>query len=159
MSTTRIALLLGLLAATLLPLRAEDDAALKKELTRLQGAWAMVSGSADGQPMPAQLVKQMKRVCHGDQTTTSMSGRIYFKATIRLDPSQSPKHIDYQMTEGFSKGQKQLGIYEVEGDTFKSCFSKPGAERPTDFSSTPGDGRTLSVWKRDKPAAPAPPQI
>jgi len=44
----------------------------------------------------------------------------------------------------------------VDGDTFKSCFGKPDAERPTDFTSKPGDGRTLSVWKREKSAAPAP---
>ena len=54
------------------------------------------------------------------------------------------------MIEGFSAGKKQLGIYEVEGDTFKACFSKPGDERPTDFTSKPGDGRTVSVWKREK---------
>jgi hypothetical protein len=46
----------------------------------------------------------------------------------------------------------------VEGNTFKSCFAKPGTERPTDFTSQPGDGRTLSVWKREKQTAPAPGQ-
>jgi hypothetical protein len=53
---------------------------------------------------------------------------------------QKPKTIDYDMTGGFTKGEKQLGIYEVDRDTFKSCFGEPGAERPTDFTSKPGDG-------------------
>jgi hypothetical protein len=43
------------------------------------------------------------------------------------------------------------------GDTFRSCFGKPGAERPTDFTSKAGDGRTLSVWKRAKQPAPETP--
>ena len=116
----------------------------------------MVSGAADGQPMPEETRKQMKRVCKGDQTTTTMGGQMFIKAKITLDPSKKPKTIDYQMTDGLTKGKKQLGIYEVDGDTFKSCFGKPGAERPTDFTSKPGDGRTLSVWKREKPSAPAP---
>jgi len=98
----------------------------------------------------------MKRVCKGDETTTTMGGQMFLKAKITLDPSKKPKTIDYQMTDGFTKGKKQLGIYEVDGDTFKSCFGKPDAERPTDFTSKPGDGRTLSVWKREKSAAPAP---
>jgi len=125
-------------------------------MARLQGEWSMVSGSADGQPMPEQMLKQMKRVCKGDETTTTLSGRVFIKAKITIDPLKKPKTIDYQMTDGFTKGKKQFGIYEVDGGTFKSCFGKPGAERPTDFTSTPGDGRTLSVWKREKPAAPTP---
>ncbi len=79
-----------------------------------------------------------------------------FKAKITVDPSRKPRTIDYQMTEGFTKGKRQLGIYEVDGDTFKACFGKPGAERPTDFASKPGDGSTLSVWKRGKPTTPGP---
>jgi hypothetical protein len=62
------------------------------------------------------------------------------------------------MTEGFTKGKKQLGIYELEGGTFKSCFAAPGNERPADFTSQPGDHRTVSVWKRDKPASPPSPK-
>jgi uncharacterized protein (TIGR03067 family) len=115
----------------------------------------MVSGSADGQPMPDSMRAQMKRVCKGDEVTITMAGRTYFKAKFSVDPAKKPKTIDYDMTEGFTKGKKQLGIYEVEGETLKFSFGKPGAERPTDFSTQAGDGRTVSVWKREKPAEPA----
>ena len=131
---------------------------VKKDLAQLQGEWSMVSGSADGQTMPEQMRKQMKRICKGDETTTTMAGQVYFKAKITIDPSKTPKTIDYQMTEGVTKGKTQLGIYELDGETFKSCFGKPDAERPTDFTSKPGDGRTVSVWKREKQAAPSPEQ-
>ena len=60
------------------------------------------------------------------------------------------------MTDGPTKGKTQLGIYEVDGDTFRSCFASPGAERPTDFSSKPGEARTVSIWKREKQPAQAP---
>lgn len=137
---------------------AEENELVRKDLAQLQGEWSMVSGSADGQPMPEQMLKQMKRICKGDETTTTMAGQLYFKAKITINPSKAPKTIDYDMTEGVTKGKLQLGIYEVNGDTFKSCFGKPGAERPTDFTSKPGDGRTVSVWKREKQAAPSPQQ-
>src|SRR5262245_33485735 len=100
----------------------------------------MVSGSADGQPMPADMLKQMKRVCQGDITTTTMGGQVFLKAKFTLDPSQKPKAIDYEMLDGFTKGKKQLGIYELDGDTFKVSFAAAGGPRPADFSSTPGDG-------------------
>lgn len=115
----------------------------------------MVSGSADGQPMPEQMLKQMKRICKGDETTTLMGGRVYFKAKIVINPSAKPKTIDFQMTEGFTKGKQQLGIYEVDGDTLRSSFAKPGDERPKDFTTKFGDGRTVSSWKRDKPTTPS----
>ena len=118
----------------------------------------MVSGSADGQPMPEEMRKQMKRVCKGDETTTTMGRQVFMKAKVIIDPSRKPKTIDYQMNEGFTKGKTQLGIYELDGDTFKSCFSAPGEERPKDFTTQPGDHRTLSVWKRNKPAATQPTQ-
>src|SRR5258706_162110 len=156
MKPIRIALLIALAPAMLLSNWAAGNEAVKKDLAQLQGEWSMVSGSADGQPMPEEMRKQMKRVCKGDETTTTRAEQVFIKAKITLDPSKKPKTIDYQMTDGFTKGKTQLGIYEVEGDTFKACFAKPGDERPTDFTSQPDDGRTLSVWKRDKPAAPAP---
>ena len=154
MRTIRIALLIGIAAVTVSSAGAQENEAVKKDLAQLQGEWSMVSGSADGQPMPDLLLKQMKRVCKGDEATVTMAGQIYIKAKVTIDPSKKPKTIDYQMTDGFTKGKKQLGIYEVVGESFKSCFGKPGAERPTDFTSQRGDGRTLSVWKREKPATP-----
>lgn len=134
--------------------QAAENPSVTNDLARLQGIWSMVSGSADGQAMPDEMLKQMKRVCKGDETTTTMGGQVFMKAKITLDPSKKPKTIDYQMIEGFTKGKKQLGIYEVDGDTFKSCFGTAGAERPKDFTSQPGDMRTSSVWKREKEAAP-----
>jgi uncharacterized protein (TIGR03067 family) len=131
--------------------RATDDESVKRDLAQLQGEWMMVSGSADGQPMPEEMRKGMKRVCKGDELTVLMNDRVFMKAKITIDPSKKPKTIDYNMTEGFSKGQKQLGIYELNGDTFKACFNSPGAERPTEFKA--GAGLTLSEWKRQKPAA------
>ncbi|HKQ36746.1 MAG TPA: TIGR03067 domain-containing protein [Verrucomicrobiae bacterium] len=128
------------------------QAAVKDDGTQLQGEWSMVSGSADGQPMPEQMRKQMKRVCKGDEITVMMGDQTFLKAKIIIDATKNPKTIDYEMTEGVTKGKKQLGIYELDGDTFKSCFAKPGADRPTNFE--PGEGRTVSVWKLKKGSIP-----
>ena len=155
MKTTRIGFLVALIAVTVSSAWAAENEAVRNDMAQLQGEWAMVSGSADGQAMPAQMLQQMKRICKGDETTTTMAGQMYFKAKFTIDPSKKPKTIDYQMTEGFTKGRQQLGIYELDGDNFKACFGRPGAERPADFMSKPSDGRTLSVWRREKPAAPA----
>ena len=142
------AFLIGLAAVATSTAWTEDTEAIKKDIARLQGEWSMVSGSADGNVMPDAMRETAKRVCKGDETTVTVGGQLIMKANFALDPSRKPKTIDYQMIDGPTKGKKQLGIYEVTGDTAKFCFGSPGAERPTDFTSKPGDGRTVSEWKR-----------
>ena len=154
MRTIRIAFLIGLAAATISSAWAAEKEAVKKDMAQLQGEWLMVSGSADGYPMPDGMIGRSKRVCKGDELTVIVGGQPFMKAKITIDPTKKPKTIDYLMTEGFTKGKTQLGIYELDGDTLKSCFAGPGDERPTDFTSKTGDHRTLSVWKRQKETAP-----
>jgi uncharacterized protein (TIGR03067 family) len=124
--------------------------ATKKEMSRLEGEWSMVSGQANGLAMPQELVKTGKRVAKNAETTITIGGQILFKATFSIDPTKKPKTIDYTMTEGPTKGKTHLGIYELDGDTVKFCFAAPGEDRPTEFTAKEGSQRTLSVWKRDK---------
>jgi uncharacterized protein (TIGR03067 family) len=124
---------------------APPDAA-QVEMTRLEGEWSMVSGEADGQPLPAELVQAARRVAKDGETTVTIGGRLFMRARFTVDPAKAPKAIDYTMTDGPTKGKTQLGIYELDGDTVKFCFAAPGADRPADFKG--GSGRALSVWKR-----------
>src|SRR5205814_6984524 len=130
-----------LAGVSILSALAEESEAVKKDLARLQGEWLMVSGSADGYPMPEEMLGRSKRVCKGDELTVIVGGRPFMKAKITIDPTKKPKAIDYLMTEGFTKGKTQLGIYEDDGGTLKSCFAGPGDERPTEFISKQGDHR------------------
>lgn len=118
---------------------------------RLQGAWTMVSGSANGEPMPPEIGRTMKRVFTGDSVTVTMGTRLFMSAIVTLYPTAHPKAIDYKMTGGPTVGSTQLGIYSIKGDTLRFCFSSPGQPRPADFTSKAGDGRTVSVWVKAKP--------
>src|SRR5262249_51939298 len=137
-------------AASLVAVGGGQSEQVKKEMALLQGEWAMVSGEIDGKAMPEEFLKGAKRTAKGDETTIVISGQVFMKATFTIDPAKKPKTIDYTMTEGFTKGKKQLGIYEIEGETVKFCFASPGKDRPKEFTAKEGSGNTLSVWKRDK---------
>ena len=128
--------------------RADDNA--KKEMAQLEGEWSMVSGELNGMAMPDAFVKNGKRVAKDGETAITLGGQVYFKAKFSIDPRKKPKAIDYNMTEGPTKGKTHLGIYELDGDTVKFCFAAPGGDRPTDFTAKEGSQRTFSVWKRDK---------
>jgi uncharacterized protein (TIGR03067 family) len=137
----------GVLAVLLVGADAPQDAA-KAEMARLEGEWSMVSGEIDRQPLPEEMVKTAKRVAKDGETTVTIGGQLFMKAKFTVDPTKKPKAIDYEFTGGPTKGKKQLGIYELDGDTAKFCFASPGQDRPTDFTTKEGSGRTLSVWKR-----------
>jgi uncharacterized protein (TIGR03067 family) len=122
----------------------------KKEMAQLEGHWSMVSGQADGQAMPQELVKTGKRVAKDGETSITIAGQVLFKAKFRIDPTKKPRTIDYTMTAGPTKGKTHLGIYELQGDTVRFCFAAPGKDRPTEFTAKESSQRTLSVWKRDK---------
>ncbi|MBI3412268.1 MAG: TIGR03067 domain-containing protein [Planctomycetes bacterium] len=125
---------------------AQDSA--KKEMALLEGDWSMLSGEINGEALPEELRTEMRRVAKYGETTVTMSGRVYLKAKFTIDPTKKPKAIDYTFTEGPTKGKTQFGIYEIDGDKVKFCFSAPGKDRPTEFTAKEGSERTLSVWKR-----------
>jgi uncharacterized protein (TIGR03067 family) len=70
------------------------------------------------------------------------------KVEFTFDHSTSPPSIDYLNLHGPNKGKRQQGIYRFEGDVLTVCIAAPGAARPDELASVPGDGRTLTVWKR-----------
>src|SRR5262249_11101571 len=56
------------------------------------------------------------------------------------------------------KGQAyRLGIYKLEGEGLMICWGKvpagdgPATDRPKDFSTKPGSGRGMNIFKRSKP--------
>lgn len=116
---------------------ADDLTSVAKEL---EGEWSMVSCLQDGQPMDAGFVKTAKREFRGNTTTLSVGGRPFMKSHFTAD--SAAKTIDYL-------DQRQQGIYEVSGDTLRTCLVVAGETRPTDFSAAPGDGRTVSEWRRN----------
>jgi uncharacterized protein (TIGR03067 family) len=127
-----------------------DADAVKKEQALLEGEWSMSLGEANGQAMPKEMVKTGRRTAKNGETAITIGGQVYFKAKYTIDPTKTPKTIDYAMTEGPTKGKTHLGIYEFKGDTLTFCFAAPGKDRPTDFTAKEGSQRTLSVWTRDK---------
>lgn len=124
-----------------------DDAA-KKDVARLEGKWALISGQRDGTNVPGFMARTAQCIAVGNESTLIMSGRVYLKARYTLDPSQSIKAIDYDVIEGDLRGQKQQGIYEFNGNTVRICMAAPGRERPTDFSAPAGSGRINTAWQK-----------
>jgi uncharacterized protein (TIGR03067 family) len=116
--------------------------------TEIEGEWRMLSAVFDGKPMADDMVKWCTRTTRGDHTVVMAGPQTMLDATFSLDSSKTPRAIDYVNLHGAAKGNRQLGIYELDGDRLSICMSPPGKPRPTTFDSSPRDGRSLTVWTR-----------
>jgi uncharacterized protein (TIGR03067 family) len=130
----------------------DKEVAAKKEFEKLQGNWRMVSVECAGKPQ--ETPKDALATVAGDQFTTKSGKEVVRAGTLKLDPTQKPKAIDATYTAGPDKGQTFQGIYELEGDTWKICYSAPGKERPKALPDKQGTAYLLLVLKREKPADP-----
>jgi uncharacterized protein (TIGR03067 family) len=109
----------------------------------LVGEWQMVNAWQEGRALDPRMVKTGRRVTTATHTTTYFGKQLFLNAAYTIDATAHPKTIDLD-----NRGKKQLGIYEVAGDTMKICFGAPGRPRPTDFESRAGDGNTSALWKK-----------
>ncbi len=124
--------------------RAQDDTVASE----IEGEFLMVSAVFDGKPLAPDMVKWCKRLTHGNVTRILAGPQTMLDAEFTLDPSKTPRQIDYVNRSGKNKGKKQAGIYEVSEGLLEICVGPPSGPRPTDFSSTKGDGRSYTVWRR-----------
>jgi uncharacterized protein (TIGR03067 family) len=123
-----------------------DDAAVQRDLAKMQGEWVIASGERGGTGIPEEEAKPLRRIVEGDHYTLARDGEVIGRGTFTIDPTKNPKTIDVRRER--AKNKPLLGIYELDGDTFKICVAAEGDERPNRFTSEPGSHRTLVVWKR-----------
>jgi len=114
----------------------------------LEGEWSMVSCLRDGYPLDKRMVSTGVRIATENDTTVSFGGQAFIQARFTVDTAATPHKIDYYHTGGMNAGQQQSGIYELSEGLLKISFASIGKDRPQDFSSKVGDGRTVTVWRK-----------
>ena len=126
---------------------------LKNDLDKLQGSWALVLFFVNGDELPADQVTTGELLVDGDEYRPRLGANVE-TSTLWLDPSKSPKEIDFTYTTGFQKGKTTRGIYKLDGDKFTICRgADAGKDRPTEFAAPTNSGLLLVVWKRANTAA------
>jgi len=142
----------GLIATVLCVLIAADarDDAAKKDLEKFQGNWQLISVERDGKKTPQEEAKKITLSIQGNKVVLRKNAVIITEVTMTLDPTKKPKELDETITTGPDKGKVFSAIYEIDDGHHKICFAAAGKERPTAFSSLPGSGQLLQVWKREK---------
>lgn len=122
--------------------------ATAKDLEKMQGDWAVVSVIRDGVKDEDDNAQSLFRTVKGNQYTVFLFDKPLGNGTFQIDATKKPKTIDSFPAN--LAGKALLGIYEIDGDTIKTCYAPAGKERPTEFSSKKDSGHTLMVWEREK---------
>ena len=114
----------------------------------IQGNWAAVSAVINGGPLPDEMVNDLRLLLTEDRFKTSEGEEVLFDSTYTMDTSQSPSHINMFGNEGDATGKDALGIYSLEEDQLKICYTMPGGKRPVAFESGVGSQVFYIVWER-----------
>ena len=130
--------------------RPDDKGSATTDFQRMQGAWAVQKLEQDGKP--AADAPLLKMVIIKDDLfafryflpRSKQNGDLVHR--FKLDPSKNPKRIELTSHED---GSLEVGIYELDGDTLKFCWSRtdPG-NPPADLTTHEGSARRLLVLKR-----------
>ncbi|HEV3260314.1 MAG TPA: TIGR03067 domain-containing protein [Gemmataceae bacterium] len=139
-----------LAAGVLLAADAGTDDASKKDLEKLQGDWAAVEYTVDGQKLPDDDAQALFRTVKGNEYAVSHFDRVVGKGTFTIDATKDPKTVDFLPATAKDKSQALLGIYKVAGGRVTYCYAAAGKERPKEFASKAESMHTLVVWEREK---------
>jgi len=135
----------------LAPLEAGDKPpapdAVKKEIAKFQGTWkAVAAQDVNGGEVSREEVGKTRLVVEGN--TFKLSGKDFtIDGTFTVNPAKTPHTIDVVLKSNDGKETRILGIYQIQGDTRKSCFGLSDKERPTTFSAR--KGYIGFEWKRN----------
>jgi uncharacterized protein (TIGR03067 family) len=123
----------------------------RTDLDKLQGTWLLVAMESEGENVPAEDFKDYKSVYEENRLTLLAGDRVRRRGLVTLDPSRKIKAINTWDQDGPYADRTVPGIYELDGDTLKLCFARPGEERPKEFTTKSGTGFLFCVYKRQKP--------
>jgi uncharacterized protein (TIGR03067 family) len=128
----------------------DGEEAKKKEYARFEGTWSFALVEVDGTKRPSGPFATHKIIIGKEGRFIVVQGPRVTRGSFKLDPTQTPRHFDNTAIGPSGKSQTSPGIYELDEDTYKVCFSLSGKERPTVLGSKPGSGLIYFVMKREK---------
>jgi uncharacterized protein (TIGR03067 family) len=130
----------------------EPKAGEKAAVKQLQGVWRPESVIESGRRLTGtdlETYKGMTLTIRDDKSTLKAAdGAVLSACELKVDAGRDPKTFDAKEVEGLGVGRTYKGIWEVEADTLKWCFSTK--DRPRGFESQEQADFFLLVLRRQK---------
>ena len=127
------------------------DEPKKDDAEALKGNWTAVSIKSGGQDAPANDVKKFKISFAVKTYTNTVGEEAVEEGGFTIDPSKTPKTMDFDIKKGPEEGKKQLAIYQLEGDKLTLVVALPGAtERPKSLKPEASEQVIEVIFERAK---------
>jgi RNA polymerase sigma factor (sigma-70 family) len=133
----------------------------REDKDRLQGTWTVIAHDTLGRPASKEfLARKHQWVFRGDKLTLKDKDGVGQEGTFRIDPRKKPRVLDATFPGGLAPGARAVvpekeilrGIYDLDGDNLKICYSYSPRDRPTEFVSRADPPAGLVVLRREPPA-------
>ena len=123
----------------------------RTDLDALQGTWTLVAMETEGHDVAPEDFKDYTATYEGNRLTLRAGQRVRRRGIVTLDPERKPKAVNTWDQDGPYDDQTVPGIYDLQGETLKVCFARPGEERPKEFTTKSGTAFLVCVYKKQKP--------
>jgi uncharacterized protein (TIGR03067 family) len=128
---------------------AQPAAKPKTDQEKLQGTWKVVEYSPEA--LPKITLDQL--LFKGTKLIWNYEGR-FTETDYTLNPTTTPKSIDFTPIAGGNQGKAYHGIYELEDGKLKICYRGPGSSRPKNFNDkAEGNNGSVYIVLQREPAA------
>lgn len=128
---------------------ADDKDKVAEEDKKFEGKWQVVTLEIGGNKAQSEAVETMTFTFTGKKYEQKIGDDVVEAGTQDLDPGKTPKFMDVTVTDGETKGKKQLAIYEINGDTCKICFAQHDSkDRPTKFETKDTDNMYFELKRK-----------
>src|SRR6187399_2752708 len=96
---------------------------MSKDVENLQGSWRVTALEIDGRAVDT--LGNAGIVIVGERFISKGMGNEY-EGTFEVDAKSRPRKLTMKFDTGPEKGNTNLAIYEVKGDTWKLCVATQG---------------------------------
>ena len=131
----------------------EPKAGERAAVEQLLGAWRPESVLELGRRLTGADLEAYRgmtlTIQDGKSTLKAADGAVLSACELNVDAGRDPKTFDAKEVEGVGVGRIYKGVWEIEGDILKWCFSTK--DRPKGFESKEGADVFMLVLRRQKP--------
>jgi len=121
-------------------------------LDALQGRWRAIYQEVDGQMIAATEYASTIMELQTSEFTVEKGGTAAYTGAFTLLTANALPQIALMYKTSQQPtflGGPRVGVFQVEGDTLKTCFGSVGQPAPNSLNTFPGSGSVFSIYQRE----------